>query len=92
MPPKTSNWNETDPEDVRRGATIQELRVAYGVTVDELAARLGISSRYLQYIESGHRRPKAEIYGQIAGILGVRLAAITIDGFKPLDGPLAVAV
>ena len=77
-----SNWNTVEPEDVRRGATIRALRTAYGVPITVLAEKAGISKRYLEFIENGHRKATRQVCGRIAQYLDVPLAAITIEGFE----------
>jgi transcriptional regulator with XRE-family HTH domain len=87
-----SNWGSAGPEDARRGATIRALREAYGMPAEKLAEAVGINRRYLEYIEAGHRRANVVLCRKIADVLGVPLAAITVEGCEELgrgDGAVA---
>jgi transcriptional regulator with XRE-family HTH domain len=79
-----SNWNDTDPEDIRRGATIKALRQAYGLSVAEMAVAVGVGARYLNYIEAGSRSAPLELCAKIARRLDVALAAITVEDYAKL--------
>ena len=71
-----------DPEAVRLGATIKALREAHGLTVPQLAAAIGLSDRYLRYIESGEKKATPQVCRSIAGTLNIPLAAITVEGYE----------
>lgn len=72
---------QPNPEAVRRGAVIHALREAYGISAIQLAEKVGISRRYLSYIEAGEKLAPVSTCRQIADILGVPLAAITVEHF-----------
>lgn len=76
-----------DLEAIRRGAAINELRQAYGVSTAKLAASLDpkITRRYLSYIEAGEKLAPVVLCRKIADYLGVSLAAITVEGYVPDD-------
>lgn len=65
-----------DPEWVRRGATLRELREARGVKVGELAGAMGISYAYLSNIEAGRKRLTPPLVAKAAAALQVRPIAI----------------
>ena len=69
-------------ETVRRGAVIKALREAYGIKADELATLVDVTRRYLSYIEAGDKRAPVVLCRKIADVLGVPLAAITVEGFE----------
>jgi transcriptional regulator with XRE-family HTH domain len=75
---------ELNPQDVRTGATIKALREAYGLKREEMARALGKSRRYLQYVEEGERPASRVLCRQIADVLRIPLAAITIPGYEDL--------
>jgi transcriptional regulator with XRE-family HTH domain len=76
--------SKLDPEAVRLGATIRALREAHGLTVPQLAAAIGLSDRYLRYIESGEKKVTPQVCHSIAGTLNVPLAAITVEGYEQI--------
>lgn len=54
------------------GSTLRALRIGAGLTIDELAARSGVSPRTIGGIERGRiRRPHAGTLGALAGGLGL---------------------
>lgn len=48
---------------------LKEQRLGYGITQKELAAKVGISNVYLNYIESGRKRASNELLEKIASAL-----------------------
>lgn len=65
-----------DPERVRQGATLKELREARGVKVGELANAMGISYAYLSNIEAGRKRLTPALVQSAAAALKVRPIAL----------------
>jgi transcriptional regulator with XRE-family HTH domain len=63
-------------EQERIGATVRALREARGLTLDDLAAAVGLSRPYLSNIEAGRKRIKAERIPTFAAALGVPPAAL----------------
>ncbi|NUS62500.1 MAG: helix-turn-helix transcriptional regulator, partial [Saccharothrix sp.] len=54
------------------GAVLRALRIGAGLTIDELAARSGVSPRTIGGIERGRvRRPHQGTIGALAGGLGL---------------------
>ena len=83
MAPTNDELNvELDPEAVRIGATIRELRKAYGLKVTELAEEVGISRPYLSNVEAGRKQATRVLCAQIAGVLNVPLAAIVSSTYR----------
>jgi len=72
---------ERDLEAIRRGATIKALREAYGISAAKLVEPMGITRRYLSYIEAGDKLAPVALCRQIADRLHIPLAAIMVDGF-----------
>lgn len=58
------------------GTTIKEFRVQAGLSQDDLADRMDISSPYISMLESGRRYPSVEMLIRIAVALEVRPGAI----------------
>jgi transcriptional regulator with XRE-family HTH domain len=73
-----------DPEDKRVGATIKALRDAHGLKLGELAVALGISHAYLSNIEAGRKHAPLATCRQIAKLLRIPLAAITIANYAEI--------
>ena len=74
-----------DLEAVRRGAVIKALREAYGLSAAELGPAVGITRRYLSYIEAGSKLAPVVLCRKIADHLGVPLAAITVADRQQAD-------
>lgn len=62
-----------DPQDkqaaIRMGQKIEAARQASGMTLDEVAEKLGTSSATISQYEKGFRRPSLERLGQLARAL-----------------------
>jgi len=71
-----------DSEDVRIGATIRALRQLHGLTAVQLGALVGKSDRTITAIERGQRHATYALCRDIAGHLGVPLAAITVKDYR----------
>lgn len=65
-----------NPEWVRVGATVRELRELRGVKPDELANAIPLSRSYLANIEAGRKRLQSVHAARIAAILDVRQISI----------------
>jgi transcriptional regulator with XRE-family HTH domain len=75
------------PENIRVGATIRELREAHELTITELARAIGVSRGLMSLIESGSRKATLANCRAIARVLGVPLAAITVEGYEQIADP-----
>lgn len=70
------------------GATLREFRLQAGLSQDELADRMDISSPYISMLESGRRYPSIEMIIRIAIAVEVRPGAILdkiAEGYTPSD-------
>lgn len=75
-------------EDRARGASIRALRLAYGMSEQQLADASGIGRRYLSYIEQGQRHANLTRCRKIADVLGVPLAAITVEACREVKSEI----
>lgn len=64
---------KSSPVDARVGARIRQRRVALGLTLHELASRVGVSFQQLQKYEAGDSRISASRLHQIAQVLDVAI-------------------
>lgn len=76
--------NAKDPENIRVGATIRALRDAHGLKLGELAVALGISHAYLSNIEAGRKAAPLALCRQVAKLLRIPLAAITVADYTEI--------
>lgn len=58
------------------GQNVRRLRIALGLTQEELAAKVGISRVHLNRIENGVQTPSLEISFGLADALGVELDSL----------------
>ena len=82
--PVQETRNPLAPDDVRIGETIRALREAHGLSVTELARGIGVSHTLISLIESGERKATMANCRAVAGLLGVKLAAITVEGYEQI--------
>lgn len=73
-----------DPEDVRVGATIRQLREDRDLSAAELGRLIGKSEPMVTAIERGQRHATLTTCKDIARALGVRLAVITVKDFADI--------
>ncbi len=62
--------------DKELGNRIQKLRKKTGLKQHELAEKVGVSAKYIQYIEAGTRQPSLKTLYKIAIALGVKVKDI----------------
>lgn len=74
-----------NPEWVRVGATIREMREMRGLKPDELANAIPVSRSYLANIEAGRKRLQPIHAARIATILAVRQISILRPDEYPAD-------
>ena len=55
------------------GRHMQKLRRAKGITQEELAERIGVSTPWIGHIETGRATPNLKLLGKIARVLQVRV-------------------
>ena len=60
-------------DDVRLSKKIRDYRKKAGLTQEMLAEQLGLSSKYIQFIENGNRRPSLKVIYRIAKILKINV-------------------
>lgn len=59
--------------DQRLGQKIKRIRQQKRLTQDNLAEKVGISTKYIQFIESGERQPSLKTLYKIAKNLSVKV-------------------
>ncbi len=57
-----------------RGLRLRELRIAAGLSREDLAQRLGSTRSYVNKLESGRHAPGQEMSAKLAAALGVSVA------------------
>lgn len=68
------------------GWNVRKLRVAKGLTLEDLAARAGTAATYLASLERGEVNAGVDLLDRLAKRLGVKLANLTVEpmpGEKP---------
>ncbi|MFZ1681630.1 MAG: helix-turn-helix transcriptional regulator, partial [Rhizobiaceae bacterium] len=76
-----------EPIEARIAARLRSLRLEAGWSLDELAARCGVSRSTLSRIENGQTSPAAGQLGRVCAAFGItlsRLMALAEDTFRPL--------
>lgn len=63
-------------QDYRLGRKIQKIRQEKGLTHEKLAEKVGVSTTWIGYIETGFRRPNLKMIYKIARALGVTVKDI----------------
>jgi transcriptional regulator with XRE-family HTH domain len=58
-------------DEIALGKKIRDYRKKLGLTQEMLAEKSGLSSKYIQFIENGRRRPSLKVVYKIARILEV---------------------
>ncbi len=62
--------------DYRLGRRIQRARKEKGLMQEKLAEKVGVSTTWIGYIETGYRRPNLKMIYKIANALGVKVKDI----------------
>ena len=73
--------SEFDPELIRVGATVKQMREMRGMTQDQLANAALLSRSYLANIEAGRKKPSMKAIARLADALHV--PQISIIGPEP---------
>lgn len=68
------------------GRRIRDLRVRFGLTLEELAERSHITFQYLQKLEKDRANPSLEVLMKIANGLSVKTAALIPEEPRIKDG------
>ena len=63
-------------QDYKLGRTIRKIRRVKGITQEQLAEKVGVSTTWIGYIETGFRRPNLKMIYKIARALGVKVKDI----------------
>lgn len=63
-------------QDYRLGRRIQKIRKEKELTQEGLAEKIGVSTTWIGYIETGYRRPNLKMIYKIARALGVNVKDI----------------
>ncbi len=63
-------------KDYRLGRKIQKIRKENGLTQEKLAEKVGASTTWIGYIETGFRRPNLKMIYKIANALGIKVKDI----------------
>lgn len=71
MPRTPVKTREPDPEALRIGATIREMRTMRGMSQDELSRAATVSRSYIANAEVGRYRPSDRVIARIAAALHV---------------------
>ncbi|MBB6066243.1 helix-turn-helix domain-containing protein [Pseudoxanthomonas broegbernensis] len=71
------------------GATLQSLRRARGLSLDELSRRAGVSKSMLSQIERNQTNPTVAVVWRLANALGVSIGEL-LDGGRPAEPSLSV--
>lgn len=72
------------------GNAVRERRLASGLTLVELAARVGLSQPFLSQVENGRARPSLLSLHRIAAALGATPQALFAGTADPEAGPVVV--
>jgi transcriptional regulator with XRE-family HTH domain len=68
-------------------AALLAARLAAGLTLEQVAARAGISAGYVSELEGGTRTPSHATLVRIADAIGCPARQITSDGKPPVPSP-----
>lgn len=67
---------KTTKQDYRLGRKIQKIRKGKELSQEKLAEKVGVSTTWIGYIETGYRRPNLKMVYRIARALGVKVKDI----------------
>lgn len=62
--------------DYRLGRNMQKVRQEKAITQEQLAEKVGVSTTWIGYIETGYRKPNLKLLYKIARTLGVKVKDI----------------
>ena len=79
-----------DPLLARLGGAVREARAARGLTLRELAARSGLSSRFLVQVEGGRGNLSVRSLAAVARALGTTPATLLAEGVPPRPPVIAL--
>jgi len=61
----------TTKKDLRLAKTIKKYRKQAGFTQEVLSIKVGVSEKYIQYLESAKRTPSLKVLRKISSVLNV---------------------
>jgi transcriptional regulator with XRE-family HTH domain len=67
---------KTTKQDYELGRRIQKIRQQKGLTQEQLAEKIRVSTTFVGYVETGHRVPNLKMVYKIARALGVKVKEI----------------
>jgi len=63
-------------QDYRLGRKIQKIRKVRGLTQEQLAEKVKVSTTFIGYVETGYRRPNLKMIYKLARALDVKVKDI----------------
>ena len=60
-------------QDVRLARYLQKVRKSKGITQEQLAEKVGVSTTWIGYIETGRYKPSLKLLYKIARVLEVKV-------------------
>ncbi len=63
-------------QDYRLGRKIQKIRKVKGLTQEQLAEKVNVSTTFIGYVETGYRRPNLKMVYKIARALDAKVKVI----------------
>ena len=82
--------NAVSDENAGVGERIRRAREAAGMSVPQLARRLGVEASSVKAWEDGDRDPRANRLRNLSGLLGVSLAWVLDGGERGAPGPASL--
>ena len=67
---------KTTEQDYKLARKIQKVRMSKGLTQEQLAERVKVSTTYIGYVETGYRVPNLKMIYKIARALSVKVKDI----------------
>lgn len=67
---------KTTKQDYRLGRKIQKIRKSIGLSQEQLAERVNVSTTWIGYLETGYRVPNLKMIYKIARALNVKVKDI----------------
>ena len=67
---------KTTKRDLRLGRKLYKVRKEKGLTQERLAEKVGVSTTWIGYIETGYKRPNLKMIYKIANALSVKVKDI----------------
>lgn len=71
-----SKGRKITEQDYRLGRKIQKIRKEKGLTQEQLAERVKVSTTFIGYVETGYRRPNLKMIYKIARALNIKVKDI----------------